>query len=115
MIPTLHLSSPVRWPFTGGCHAVAVIDDVLTAIGSGPWALPLLFGLVLADAFLVVLPGETTVTAFGALAVATGSPPLVAVILVAAVAAFCGDTCCYLIGRRVGLDRWRWMRHRRVR
>ncbi len=92
-----------------------VIDDVLTAIGSGPWALPLLFGLVFADAFLVVLPGETTVTAFGALAVATGSPPLLAVIAVAAAAAFCGDACCYIIGRRVGLERWAWMRHRRVR
>ena len=91
-----------------------VIDDVLTAIGSGPWALPLLFALVLADAFLVVLPGETTVTAFGALAVATGSPPLVAVVAVAAAAAFCGDACCYLIGRRVGLERWRWMSFARV-
>jgi membrane-associated protein len=91
-----------------------VIDDVLNAIGSGPWALPLLFALVFADAFLVVLPGETTVTAFGALAVATGSPPLLAVIAVSAVAAFCGDACCYVVGRRVGLERWRWMRHPRA-
>lgn len=92
-----------------------MIDHVLAAIGAGPWALPLLFGLVFADAFLVVLPGETTVTAFGALAAATGSPSLPAVIAVAAAAAFCGDVCCYLIGRRVGLERWRWMRHARVR
>ncbi|MBN9168977.1 MAG: VTT domain-containing protein [Microbacterium sp.] len=115
MLPILHPSSPVRWPFTGGWHDAEVIDDVLAAIGSGPWALPLLFGLVFADAFLVVLPGETTVTAFGALAVASGSPPLFAVVSVAAAAAFCGDACCYLVGRRVGLERWRWMRHRRVR
>jgi membrane-associated protein len=93
---------------------VCVIDDWLAAIGAGPWALPLLFGLVFADAFLVVLPGETTVTAFGALAVSTGSPPLLAVIAVAAAAAFCGDACTYVIGRSVGLERWRWMRHPRA-
>jgi membrane-associated protein len=91
-----------------------VIDEILAQVATGPWALPLLGLLVLGDAFLVVVPGEAAVTAAGALAVATGSPPLAAVVAVAAVAAFTGDACCYLIGRRVGLERWRWMRHPRV-
>lgn len=91
-----------------------MIDDWLAALAAGPWALPLLFALVLGDAFLVVLPGEAAVTAFGALAVSTGSPALVTVIAVAAAAAFAGDACCYLVGRAVGLGRWRWMRHPRV-
>ena len=90
------------------------MDDWLTGLADSVWALPALFALVLGDAFLVVLPGETAVTAFGALAVSTGSPPLLAVIAVAAVAAAGGDVCCYAIGRRVGLERWRWMRYRRV-
>ncbi|WP_345802094.1 VTT domain-containing protein [Microbacterium sp. AZCO] len=85
-------------------------DEWLSALAAGPLALPLLFALVLGDAFLVVVPGEAAVTAFGALAVSTGSPPLASVILVAAVAAALGDACCYLIGRLVGLHRWRWMR-----
>lgn len=85
-------------------------DAWLTAIASSPFALPLLFALVLGDAFLVIVPGEAAVTAFGALAVSTGAPPLAAVIGVAAVAAACGDACCYLLGRFVGLHRWRWMR-----
>ncbi|MFH8250976.1 DedA family protein [Microbacterium sp. B2969] len=85
-------------------------DDWLTALAAGPFALPLLFALVLGDAFLVVVPGEAAVTAFGALAVSTGSPPLASVVLVAAVAAALGDACCYLLGRVVGLHRWRWMR-----
>ena len=78
-------------------------EDWLTALAASPFALPLLFALVLGDAFLVVVPGEAAVTAFGALAVSTGAPPLPAVVAVAAVAAACGDACCYLAGRVVGL------------
>lgn len=89
-------------------------DEWLTALAGGPFALPLLFALVLGDAFLVVVPGEAAVTAFGALAVSTGAPPLAAVVGVAAVAATCGDACCYVIGRVVGLHRWRWMRAART-
>ncbi len=86
----------------------------MTDLASGPWALPLIAAVVLLDAFLVVVPGETAVTAAGALSVAHGAPYLPAVIAVAAAAAFAGDACCYAVGRRVGTTRWRWMRHRRV-
>ncbi|ALJ21070.1 DedA family protein [Microbacterium sp. No. 7] len=92
-----------------------MIDELLAAVSQSPWALPLLFALVLGDALLVVIPGEAAVTAFGALAVAHGEPALAAVIAVAAVAAATGDLACYLVGRRIGLERWRWMRHPRVR
>lgn len=91
-----------------------MIDDALAALAGSPWALPIMFALVLADALLVLVPGEVAVTAFGALAVTVGTPPLAAVVALAALAAFLGDTIVYLIGRRVGLDRWRWMRGRRV-
>lgn len=91
-----------------------MIEDVLTLVSTSPWALPLMFALVLGDAILVVIPGEVAVTAFGALAVSTGSPPLAAVIAVATVGALLGDVGCYLLGRWVGLERWRWMRGPRV-
>lgn len=87
---------------------------VLVDIGASVWALPMLFALVALDAFVVVIPGETAVTAFAALAVASGTPPLAAIVGVAAGAAFLGDALCYLIGRRVGLERWRWMRDPRA-
>lgn len=89
--------------------------DVLTESLTGSWALVLMSLLVFGDAFLVVIPGEIAVTALGALAVTSGSPPLWAVIVCAALAAMAGDTACYLIGRAVGTERWRWMRGRRVR
>ncbi|WP_439594043.1 DedA family protein [Microbacterium sp.] len=92
-----------------------MVDELLAGIAQSPWALALLFALVFADAVLVVVPGEAAVTAFGALAVAQGEPQLWAVILVATVAAVCGDALCYLVGRTIGLERWRWMRRPRIR
>ncbi|GAB3145568.1 hypothetical protein GCM10027058_02100 [Microbacterium neimengense] len=89
-------------------------EPFLTDLASSPWALPLMALLVFADALLVVIPGEVAVTAMGALAVSTGQPPIVAVVAVAAAAAFAGDAAGYLIGRTVGIERWRWMRHPRV-
>lgn len=85
--------------------------DLLT----GPWALVLMSLFVFGDAFLVVVPGEIAVTALGAVASTLGSPPLWSVIVCAGVAAAAGDTACYLIGRSVGTERWRWMRGPRVR
>ncbi|WP_261165198.1 DedA family protein [Microbacterium sp. Marseille-Q6965] len=83
-------------------------DDWLAAIGADPWALAALFGLVFADSFLVVIPGEIAVTVLGSIAAGSGVPPLWAVIAVAATAAFCGDACCYLLGRLLHPERWRF-------
>ncbi|MFG6492472.1 DNA/RNA non-specific endonuclease [Microbacterium sp. P03] len=91
-----------------------MIDDALAGVAAGAAALPILFALVLADSVLVVVPGEIAVTAFAALSITQGTPPLAAVIVVAAAAALTGDIACYVIGRRVGTDRWRWMRRPRV-
>lgn len=90
-------------------------DSWLAALALSPWLLPGLFLLVVGDAFLVVLPSETVVVALAALAGATGSPPLVPLVVVAAAGAIVGDALCFAIGRRAGLDRWRWQRMRPVR
>ena len=90
------------------------VDAFLDAFAGSPWLFPALFVLVVGDAFLVVLPSETVVVALGALAGATGAPSLWALIPVAALGAVVGDTLCYLIGRRVGIDRWGWQRRPRI-
>jgi membrane protein DedA with SNARE-associated domain len=71
---------------------------------------PALFALVVADAFVVILPSEIAVVALATLSAATGSPSLPALIAVAMSGAIVGDSLCYLIGRRVGFDRWEWQR-----
>jgi membrane protein DedA with SNARE-associated domain len=91
-----------------------VLDDLLAAVATSPWALPLLFVLVFGDAFLIVIPGEAAVTALAAISVVHGEPPIAAVVAVAAIAAFSGDAACYAIGRTIGVDRWKWSRAPRV-
>lgn len=83
------------------------MDELIAGLAADPWALALLAGLVFADAFLVIVPGEVAVTALGAVAVAHGLPPLWAVIVVGGAAAFAGDVCCYLVGRHLHPHRWR--------
>ena len=91
------------------------MDDAwLDALAASPWLIPALFALVVGDAFLVVLPSETAVVALGALWATTGSPALAPIVVAAAVGAVVGDGLCYLIGRRIGLDRWRWQREGRI-
>lgn len=90
-------------------------DATLLALAESPWLLPALLALVIGDAFLVVLPSETLVVALGAVWAATGSPALLPVIVVAAAGAVSGDALCFALGRRIGLDRWRWQRTGRIR
>ena len=82
--------------------------------GQGPWLYLLLFALVVADAFIVVLPSETLVVALGSLALSTGSPNIWLVLPIAAIGAVIGDHLCFLLGRSIGVTRFRWMRHPRV-
>jgi membrane-associated protein len=91
-----------------------MIEDWLIGLAGSPWLFPALFGLVVLDAFLVIVPSETAVVALGALSGATGTPPLALLIPVAAVGAIVGDSICFAIGRRVGTDRWRWQRGPRI-
>ena len=63
--------------------AAAVLD-----IAASPWIYPALFLLVVADAFLVVLPSETVVVALGAVAASSGEPSVVLLVPVMQAAAW---------------------------
>lgn len=90
------------------------LSHAVLEIAASPWIYPALFALVVADAFLVVVPSETVVVALGALAAATGEPAVALLVPVAAAGALLGDALCYLVGRRIGIDRWAWMRRGRI-
>lgn len=109
-----HRLSALWFPFTVFVHSEPVPNDLIADSLDGPLSLLVMSLLVVGDAFFVVVPGEVAVTALGALSVSNGSPALWAVIVCAAIAATLGDACCYLIGRFVGTERWRWMRTPRV-
>ncbi|MBX3094727.1 MAG: DedA family protein [Cryobacterium sp.] len=87
----------------------------ITDLANSVWLLPVVFALVVADAFLVIVPSESAVVALGTLWASTGAPPIWAVVLVAAAGAIVGDSVCFCIGRRVGTERWAWQRRGRVK
>ena len=100
---------------------MAWVDELQTAItawlleiAASGWVFPTLYLLTVADAFLVVLPSETAVTALGAISASSGSPGLALLIGVAWAGAVTGDVSCYLLGRRIGTTRFAWMRRPRV-
>lgn len=72
--------------------------ELITDIASPTWAYVALLGLLVADAFVPVIPTQAVMITSGALTVYGGlSLPLT--IAVGALGVFAGDLACYLIGR----------------
>ncbi|HEY4270070.1 MAG TPA: VTT domain-containing protein, partial [Galbitalea sp.] len=72
------------------------------------------------DGFFPFVPGETAVVTLSTVAAtsggvgAAGVGPLVVVLSVAVAATMVGDALAFTIGRRIGIERWGWMRGRRM-
>jgi membrane-associated protein len=92
------------------------LSALLVDLASSPWV-PLVVLLVcVVDGFFPPIPSETTVVAGLTVLLAAGASGQVALIVAtAAVGAVVGDTVAYAIGRRVGLERYAWMRRPAVR
>jgi membrane-associated protein len=90
--------------------AFDALNDLVLALAGSVWVYPVVFAFVVIDGFFPPLPSETIVVALGALAVSAGAPHPAVLIAVVAVGAVLGDTTAYLIGRRIGLTRFRWQR-----
>lgn len=91
--------------------------DLLSAFLLTPWAPLLILLFCFLDGFFPPVPSETVVVGALTMAFATGTAaaPTAALILIAAgVGAAAGDSAAYAIGRRVGTQRWAWMRRPRV-
>jgi membrane-associated protein len=90
--------------------ALDALNDLILALAGSAWVYPVVFAIVVVDGFFPPLPSETVVVALGALAVSAGSPHPLWLIVVVTGGAVLGDTTAYLIGRRIGLARFRWQR-----
>ncbi len=93
---------------------MTALTDFLTALASSPWAYLVMAGILVIDGFFPFVPGETGVVTLAALGAAGHGPQVWLVFVVAVVATMIGDAIAFLIGRRVGVDRWSWMRRPRV-
>ncbi|MFI7607103.1 DedA family protein [Micromonospora sp. NPDC049366] len=74
------------------------MPELLTDVASPTWAYLLLFGLLVADAFIPVIPTQAIMITSGALTV-YGGLDLPVTIAVGALGVLTGDLACYLLGR----------------
>lgn len=84
---------------------LASLNGFVLDAASGPWALAVLFLSCLVDGVFPPVPSETVLVALAATAGAAGAPAVAAMLLIAAVGAWCGDNLAYLVGRSLGLRR----------
>jgi membrane-associated protein len=92
-----------------------LFSDLLLTLVASPWVYLVVFAVVVIDGFFPPVPSESVVVVAAAIAISTGSPNPVAIVALAAVGAAAGDNLAYLIGRRIGTRRFRWMRRARAR
>ncbi|MFE4079745.1 DedA family protein [Paenarthrobacter sp. YIM B13468] len=90
------------------------INDFILAAAQQPWVLFLVLACCLIDGFFPPIPSESVVVGLGAVSGSGGSPNVWLLAVVAALGAFSGDNIAYLIGHRIGIQRWRWMRTQRM-
>ncbi|MDO3701238.1 DedA family protein [Micromonospora sp. C28SCA-DRY-2] len=74
------------------------MPELLTEVASPTWAYLVLLGLLVADAFVPVIPTQVVMITSGALTV-YGGLNLPLTIAVGALGVFAGDLVCYLLGR----------------
>jgi membrane-associated protein len=77
------------------------VTDLLTMVATPAGAYVALFGLLVVDAFVPVVPTQAVMITAGALTV-YGGLDLPLTLAVGAVAVFAGDVGCYLLGRTAG-------------
>jgi membrane protein DedA with SNARE-associated domain len=90
------------------------INDFILAAAGQPWVLVLVLACCIIDGFFPPIPSESVVVGLAAVAATAQVPNPWVLMLVAGVGAFSGDNIAYLIGRRVGITRWSWMRGPRM-
>lgn len=93
---------------------VDLLNDLILQAVASPWLLVVLFVVTVVDGFFPPVPSETVLVAAAAVSVSDGGTGLAALGLVAALGATVGDNIAFLLGRRIGVSRWRWMRRPRV-
>jgi membrane protein DedA with SNARE-associated domain len=88
-------------------------DAVLHAAGQW-WIYPVLLVFFFIDGFAMVVPSETLIVALAAYSRQSGEPNLWILGATALVGAIAGDNMAFMLGRRIGLERWKWMRRPKI-
>lgn len=91
------------------------LNQMLEHAAGQPWIYPVLLVFFFIDGFATILPSETAIVGLSALYLHTGQPNLWILGTTALIGAMAGDNMAYLLGRKIGLDRWKWMRRPKVK
>lgn len=90
------------------------INEFILAAAGQPWVLGLVLACCVIDGFFPPVPSESVVVGLAAVAATADVPNPWLLMMVAALGAFTGDNIAYLLGRKAGTGRWRWMRGPRM-
>jgi len=93
-----------------------IIDQINFAIAHSAaqwWIIPLVSLFCLIDGFFLFLPSETAIVALASISARTGFPNIWLLIIGASIGAIIGDNIAYLLGRKLGTNRFKWMRRPR--
>lgn len=90
------------------------MNHMLEHAAGQPWIYPALLVFFFIDGFATILPSETAIVGLSALAMHRGEPNLWLLGATALIGAMAGDNTAYLLGRKIGHDRWKWMRRPKV-
>lgn len=91
-----------------------ILNELIMQAIASPWLYLVLLGVTIIDGFFPPVPSETVLVAAAAVATSTGEGNLLLLGVVAAVGAAIGDNIAFWIGRRIGTERFAWMRRPRV-
>jgi membrane protein DedA with SNARE-associated domain len=90
------------------------VNEFVIASAACPWIYAIVFAWVLIDAFFPPVPSDVVVVGLTAVSISADVPNTWALALVATLGAIAGDNISYEIGRRIGVQRWRWMKGQRA-
>ncbi|QCU78686.1 DedA family protein [Citricoccus sp. SGAir0253] len=91
-----------------------IIEDAVLRAAGQWWVLVLVYVLCTVDGFFPVVPSESVLVALASIAGAEDTVSLWWVWALGALGAITGDQVAYSLGRRIGVERYRWMRTRSV-
>lgn len=86
------------------------MTEILLGAAEQPWIYAAVVLACLIDGFFPPIPSEGLIVAMAALAATHGGHGLWMLLLAGVLGAFLGDNVAYVLGRRMGTTRFKWMR-----
>lgn len=87
-----------------------VLEDWILQIGDAWWVHLVVYAFAALDGFFPTVPSESTIVSLSSLWSSSGRPSIILIGLAAWAGAFTGDNLGYLLGNKIGWERFRFLR-----